>query len=132
MQRITRVEPGYDCRTVCKHERKGEHGICSDVWFFVITDGRRAVSLSVFSADYPATVERPLPECLDKSSGVGLCWHEATHAEDSEGRECDVLPAGRCKGDTTYLGARDFWREHGDPRQLAQAEEFWIALEAKL
>ena len=50
--------PGYDCRAECKHEPKGRHGVCSEVWTFSVVDreARVGVELRVFTPFYPDTV----------------------------------------------------------------------------
>lgn len=129
MKRTMKIRPGYDCRVECKHEPPGDHGICGDEWTYGVSDGERAVVLSVLSTDYPASVDREaLPGILGRPLPATLVFHVA----DPEGGPCDVLEGGRCRADVTYLGAGTFWRAHGDDRQSEQPEAFWLSLESEL
>jgi len=131
MKRTSGVLPGFDCGTHgsrCKHEKKGDHGISGGTWWYAVSDGAHAVSLSVLAANYPDTVRRPLPECLQRPKAEVLSFHRA----DPHGAECEYVDGGRCIGDATYLGASEFWEAHGNPAQNEQSEEFWIALECRL
>lgn len=130
MERVSKLFPGYDCRKECQHEHRGEHGICADVWWYAVTDTTRAVALQVMSADYPASVERAeLPRVLQGASGACMTFHVADSESD---RECGLVSCGKCRLDYTYLGARDFWKEHHVGEQRDQPESFWLALEARL
>lgn len=133
MKREHYVRPGYDCRKECLHEPKGEHGICGDTWFYVVSDGKRAVSLEILSDRYPPTVERALlPDVLQKPMAACLVTHVADPDADPEQAKCKWVEGGLCRVDGSYLGARAFWNEHGDPKQPEQGEAFWLALEAEL
>lgn len=129
MKRQFILRPGYDCRKECSHEPKGEHGICSDVWFYVVSEGPHAVSLEIFSADYPPTVERAtLTGFLQRPFSGGLFFHHA----DPSGNRCEFVEGGLCKSDCSYRCAQDLWEAHGNPNQREQGEAFWLALEARL
>jgi hypothetical protein len=127
-KRSSGSSPGYDCRTECKHEPKGEHGISGGTWWYAVTDGDHAVSLELLGTDFPETVTRPLIGVLERPIPAGLVSHRA----DPGGEPCEFVSGGRCKSDVTYLGAHNLWEEHGDPAQREQSEAFWLALEAEL
>ena len=125
VERKVQILPGYDCRVECKHERKGNHGIGAEAWFFVVTDGDRAVSLKVTSGQYPPSVAH--------SSDPPEGWCLATHVADPEGTACDYVAGGRCRGDFGFLMAGEFWEQWGKPElRTEQPESFWKALEARL
>jgi hypothetical protein len=129
MERKTIIRPGYDCRVKCTHETPGDHGICGDEWVFIVMDGERAVSLNILSSDYPPTVERVgMPGILERAIPGALTWHR--YAPD--GHECPWVAGGTCENDSTYTGARDFWKAHAVGEQSEQPESFWKALEAEL
>ncbi len=131
MKRARGVLPGFDCGPRgcdCKHEKPGDHGISGGTWWYAVSDGPLAVSLSILAVDYPETVRRPLPEFLRTPRAEVLTFHWA----DPNGVDCPHVVDGRCRCDGTYLGAAEFWEAHGDPKQSEQPESFWIALEAKL
>lgn len=78
MNRVFNVESGFDCRTECKHERKGEHGISSDTWTYAVidSDARAALELRVMTPFYPTTVNvKSLPVFLQKFRGANVCMH---------------------------------------------------------
>ena len=142
-RRWSDIEPGYDCRVECKHERKGDHGICADGWFYVVSDGECAISLHVRSADYPATVETSrFLDFTREPYGTDLSLHvpwpiaydlesstERIRLGETTGRMCDVVEGGRCwTPKSTSLGADEFWKLHGSPAQFDQPESFWTAL----
>ncbi len=131
MERRTNVEPGYDCRKVCQHERKGDHGIRCDEWWFVVVDGDHAVTLTVFSGKFPASVDVlgfAGTRCAE-SVGCGLALHRA----DPEGVRCEYVRGGRCSSEASYLGGEAFWKKFGvADAGTRQPESFWQALEAKL
>lgn len=131
MKRLSGTQPGYNCGprgAGCEHEQKGDHGISGGVWWYTVTEGDRAVSLSVLATDYPASVARPLPAIIEKPLAADLAYHRA----DPEGKECPWVRGGRCTNDGSALGARGFWAEHGHDAQHEQPESFWLALEAEL
>lgn len=134
MRREHWVTPGYDCRTECKHQVKGEHGICGDQWVYAVTDGKRAVSISVITPRFPESVDLALhpPDVravLERYFATALTLHEA----DPDGMPCKLVDGGLCSvGWATYFGAQRFWKAWGDERQPEQSEAFWRALESEL
>ena len=123
--------PGFNCGPEgrdCKHDPKGDHGIDGGSWWYVVSDGPRAVSLMVLANRYPESVARPLPECLNKPMATGLTQHDA----DPDGRRCEWVEGGRCHCDSSYMAGGRLWEERGDPTQFEQPEAFWLALEAEL
>ncbi len=133
MKRVTRIDPGYNCGTGgkdCQHEKRGDHGISSDSWYYAVTDETRAVSLLVFSGDYPPSVERAtLPAKLQKPWGAYLHFHVA---DSTNGEPCDLVSCGKCKMGVSCLEADECWEEHHVGEQREQPESFWVALESRL
>jgi hypothetical protein len=133
---------GYDCRASCSHRVKGEHGICSEKWNYVLTrdDGDVAITLMVSSGIYPATVT----DCGQEPHGSDLTLHigwPTTRGElrrgDAAGSECTAVKRGRCFDAemtfTTAIGADDFCKTHFvNGAGYEQPERFWKALEDKL
>ncbi len=130
MKRQTIVRPGYDCRTECKHEPQGDHGICGDEWIYVVSDGESALVYSVLSDHYPAGVDREaLPAVLLRGIGGPMAIHRPGKGHDA--MACQYIDGGWCSIETIgYLCGMNFWKEHGDPKQSEQSEAFWQALEA--
>ena len=128
------VTPGYDCRVECKHEPKGDHGIASDEWHYVVSEGERAVSLSMLSQCYPPSVDRESMDPAVRSIlfDRDLIGSLRTHVTDPGGGYCEWVEGGACKSDVTCLGAAEFWKEHGESTQPEQGEAFWLALEREL
>lgn len=140
-KRATFEEPGHDCRVECKHEVKGDHGICSSIWVYLVTDGECTLALDVYSGIFPPTVERRASSIIEYPNGRELTLHVpwvcGDNAEEDiqhgrRGRECELIPAGRCwMPHSSSLGARDFWRANYVCAQFQQPETFWEALRAK-
>lgn len=129
MKRETVVRPGFDCRTECKHDPPGDHGICGEEWCYVVSDGGRALSLGFLSAHYPDSVTEPLPDVLRQGVAGPLMLHSA----DPNGVTCQWVTGGRCSLESiSYLSSGRLWALYGDPRQTEQSEAFWLALETKL
>lgn len=134
MRRVSRTRPGYSCGPAgrdCQHEHKGDHGINGGTWYYAVVsdDGLRAVSLSVLAADYPPEVDRSrFSERMKHPMGEAICFHEAK----ADGRDCDVLPGGKCDGDCSWLQAGELWDGHHVGEQFEQPDSFWCALEARL
>lgn len=129
IKRTMKVTPGYDCRTECKHEPKGDHGIAGDEWWYTVTDGRVAVSLQVLTNAYPPSVDQEkIPPILRGHLAGTLAFHRP----DPEGCTCDLVPGGKCSLEIGFGTGARFWKEHGDPAQSEQPETFWAALEAEL
>ena len=134
MQRQLIIRPGYDHREADKGQPpEKQYGICSEAWIYIVRGERSAVTLDMMSNRYPPSVN---PETMPGDVRrilygpmVGVLY---MHTPDPEGRECDLVPGGKCRGESTYLGARDFWAQYGDPTQPEQSEAFWQALEKEL
>jgi len=132
-QRITQKEPGYDCRAQCQHKKKGDHGIMSDTWWYCVRDGDRAVSLSVYSSDYPATVDR------SSLFGSLLCNRPVAitvHRKSSSGTDkaCNWLDGQPCEPAMFSLIWADqhFKRFFQHRDAYVQGEDFWKKLESIL
>jgi hypothetical protein len=127
-------EPGYDCGRDgerCQHDKKGKHGIAAERWQYALAAGRYAVSLSVSSGIYPASVTR-LPAILRGGpEGEAICTHVACDPTRPDARRCDYVEGGYCTGDCGFLNGRDFFARHGSPT-FDQSEAFWAALGAEL
>lgn len=150
IQRQTLRRPGYDCvRSPCGRNGCGKrpgagHGIHCEDWVYAVTDGAFALSLTVFSGVYPASVpadtvalmRRHQPCGADLSLHVGgplgvEIWGEAN------GQECGWVDGKRCYQGchyyTTASGADEFFHDYfRSAAGFDQPEEFWRALEAKL
>jgi hypothetical protein len=116
-------KPGYNCGPGgkdCQHDKKGNHGIHCEEWWYIVRQENFAISLSVFSGDYPDGLHNHKPRAVALS----------THQRSAEGGPCDIFD-DRCIGDCTYLGAELFFDQVGCPR-FEQNEIFWKALEAYL
>ncbi len=133
LTRTSRLTPGYDCirhpcgKRGCGTNPGSSHGICSDQWCFVVSDGHSALTLEVSSGKYPdsvpATVKRePEGATLTIHSPVPL--HEGNSAD-----ECERIPGGKCYSDGWFGAARDMFLESGAPT-FEQPEKLWLALEA--
>lgn len=138
VRRVSKKRPGYNCGpggSKCQHAKKGDHGIAGDEWLYSVTDadGRRAVTLQVFSSDYPPDVDRTrFSERMRKPMGACLFFHEAASADMRQAQPCDLLPCGYCTGNVSYLQAQALWDDHHVGEQFEQPDSFWIALEAQL
>jgi hypothetical protein len=129
IERKSHTVPGYNCTVECPHEPKGLHGIHDDNWFYVVSEGKWVAVLTVFSGNYPKSVDtsKMYPEQLIPS-GAYLTFHHAA----VDGEPCEYVPGGFCKSDGTCLGAARFFEEYGDKTQFTQPETFWKAFEEKL
>ena len=130
MKRTSSVEPGYNCGPGgrdCQHEKKGDHGISGGTWWYAVSTGPHAASLSMLARDYPESVKPVPPMLLERSLG-SLGFHKA----DPHGCACALVEGGRCEVDMTWLGATEFWDTYGDWTQAEQPEAFWLALEQEL
>lgn len=131
------IRPGYicpddhpECREKASLLQHGRHG---DEWHYIVTDGRFALTLSVFTSDYKdrklAWPERP--------RGADLSGHATRPTNENElryapnGRQCDFIDQGRCyTSGSTALGADEFFARWGS-RVFAQTDLFWRAMEEK-
>lgn len=152
MKRITRAVRGYDCRKVCEHEHKGDHGISGGhyVWALVNAEGDIAISLNIHVTNFPESVEpwavtraeqRMRDDLASGSGPLGvLCYHTAfpTSAEQvltEHAGPCDFLSGKLCfDAGSSGLATREFPYTLDKRRLIAltQGEEFWTAMEARL
>ena len=88
----------------------------------------------------------PADPLFDRRYGADLTFHVAFPIDKADVRwwpgrapegefrmagECDLLPGRFCfHDDTSSLGARTFWKDHGDPSSIEQAPPFWRAFTA--
>ena len=124
--------PGYDCRDGrCQHTPKGDHGICGEEWVYVVKGGDRAVSTSLHTRIYPATVPaRPLD---DPPYYGGIGFHRGWQPyEECTSRPCDWVDGGKCYSDVGFGIGDDLWKRTGDAARFEQSEEFWKLLESYL
>lgn len=148
MKRIFERVEGYDCRNAeCKHDVKGDHGIHNEEWFYTVSFGDYALSLTVSSGIYPSTVNTGRWH-LDAGGraewltprGTYLGSHAAFFVKGQEddfrkGKfqypACKYVTGPGCNGDGSYLSAREFYKKHGTVTGgPEQPEAFWLALEA--
>lgn len=143
LRRISGVTPGYDCiRNPCGRNGcvapDGVHGIHSDEWNYVVTDGEFALSATIFSGTYPETV--PLHHILGlgqpKCAGLfkhSLHYHEERHIQyGPTARECEWIGDGSqpCFGSSAFglLWSDEWFKKYGVPH-FEQTESFWVELE---
>ncbi len=116
---------GYDCRQVCHHERKGEHGVCGDelrlyVRFPPDAQGREdGASLQLLTVALDGHPIRTLDgRALRARSILPSAFHlhcsypleEDAVRGVNAGGECDVLRAGKCfGGDGLFSAAETLW-----------------------
>jgi hypothetical protein len=131
MKRESGTRGGYNCGPGgrdCQHDPKGDHGIDGGVWWYVVSNGPRAVSLMVLATNFPESVDRAISALLKGPLATQLLHHIA----DPEGRECQYVEGGLCSCDGSYMAGSMLWKEYGDPTKPEQPEAFWLALEAEL
>lgn len=133
--------PGFDCvRNPCGKRGCGTapgagHGIHSDEWVYVVSDGRTALALTVFSGVFPETVPAGTRAEMRRyqPTGADLTLHVGFPVRDGAEHECDLVAGGRCyQGGryTTASGADDFFALHfRRDAGFCQPEPFWLALE---
>jgi hypothetical protein len=83
IHRAFTIDPGYDCRVECKHDSKGQHGICPDTWICVVVDNdaRAALEIRIHAPFYPETViPEDLSGFLRTFWGRNLALHFGTRA----------------------------------------------------
>ena len=142
LQRTANLRPGYDCRTVCTHTPRGDHGISSDRWIFAVRDMDRHIALEfvISTPNYPVSVGERYIFYRSFSPSV-LIWHYAHPTSKDEvlgspAADCDYL--GKCyrnNGSTTYereLFERIFVMPSAGTHTPEQPESFWLALEHEL
>lgn len=120
-----------DCASKPEPQR---HGVATDIWAFVVTDGRFAIAMEVYGntlkgAPLPprmALLERPMPAHLSKHAP-----RRTSEYQDENGVECTFIEAGRCFPGGSSLAAADFWKTNNGRPGPEQSESFWRALEAK-
>lgn len=145
MIRKTITRPGYDCvrhpcgKHGCGTHPGSNHGIHCDDWVFVVSEGDLALTLTVFSGIFPASVPIVARRAITYPMGADITLHVGfpSTAEEmlgKESRECEHVSTGRCFGMrfSTSLGARDFVEEWFDKwKGTDQSEMFWLAMERR-
>ena len=152
MHELTRfftLTPGYDCirqpcgKNGCGSSPGSSHGISSDKWRYAIGDGLVAVSLLVFSGNFPATVPRSRYIDGQVARGVQVDVHTAfptkrnilrrAGAAAEAGSDCEYVESRRCFGfgcdgeHSTVSFAETFFASHGHGAHDEQPESFWQA-----
>ena len=144
MERRSHVDPGYDCiRQPCRFERKctpqSRHGIHGDEWHYAViaSDGLTAVSLTVFTHNYPESVPQSIPREPPHDAMLAIHHSFLTDPEKlrtfrrEEARTCTYVAEGWCDGGVTYSGGAEFFATYGSPVGPPQSETFWVALEQR-
>lgn len=152
MNRSFIIKPGYDCRTECKHEIKGKHGACSDIWTYAVidTDARAALELRIMTPFYPSTVDVSfLPDSLRTFMGTDICMHFGYPTSREQVRsgaktQCKYIgvcyDAGSWSVMANELVTAHFDQEHGLKQGpifayqglLQEQPALWAALEMRL
>lgn len=147
IHRVFSVEPGYDCRAECQHERRGDHGICSDIWTYAVVDrdARAALEFQLSTPFHPATVDvSSLSDFSRKFGGRNVAMHFGypTSKEQVLGRPTSTNCAyvGTCYDAGTWGLMADELAAHFDQAQglegvgdpLTRQPALWAALEDKL
>lgn len=133
MRRISIRRAGHDCRVTCSHERKGDHGICSDEWTYLIEEYGFAFGIKVFSFVYPASVNVETLSYRPEAPLASCEWHSLepreTNWAHSDG--CEVFQGKRCFFEGGNYGLADRLVLDGklNPLDFGQAEGFWLVLE---
>ena len=138
LTRFTNLIAGFDCerhpcgRNGCGTQPGRGHGVGSDTWDYAVSDGNVALSLTVFSGDFPDTVP-PNPPALQKRFplAANLVVHTSfpTDLEQllkDERAPCTFLDGGCYANEGSTAAARTFFADHGEP-QFEQPESFWEA-----
>jgi hypothetical protein len=148
IHRAFTIDPGYDCRVECKHDSKGQHGICPDTWICVVVDNdaRAALEIRIHAPFYPETV---IPE--DLSGFLRTFWGRnlALHfgyptspqqvLDGPESTKCSYI--GTCYSSDSWGLRVDELMAHFDQRigltnrehtALRDQPAFYTALEEKL
>ncbi len=131
MEREARIIPGYDCRQSCPHTPPGDHGIAAEEWCYTARPepgSKRGVCLAMLSHRYPETVDFERMDPSVRSILLGPMMGRLITSNP----DCEAEAGGTCRCGVTFLGAAEFWKQHGDPKQFEQSEAFWQALEAEL
>jgi hypothetical protein len=152
IQRVFNARLAYDCRTECKHDRKGDHGVHCEEWFFAVIDRdyHAALECEVWTPFYPDTVDpRDYIHTIlaqPPFRGIRLSFHFGfpTCAQDvrsaDERLDCKYIGTcfSECAGSTTYvekLVATTFlWLDVGVHTHLPSESQpkLWAALEQEL
>jgi hypothetical protein len=152
IQRSFVAKLGYDCRKVCLHERKGDHGIHCTEWVYTVVDhdARIALELEVYTPFYPESVEptRFLHNIIDQKPfrGSFLRWHfgyatnRAQILAGPASEHCALI--GRCWAGGSGLDAEPLVNQHFErnvedgwarsSNQLSEQPALWAALEQRL
>ena len=143
MKRQSYKRPGWDCirnpcgKNGCGTNPGSSHGIHGDDWVYVVSDGPFALSLTVFSHQFPATVP---PETVRRLADAGpfgadLSLHVGLPVEDGRARDCEYVEGGKCyQGHrwSSVSAADEFWLDSARPGDsFDQSEGFWRALEQR-
>jgi hypothetical protein len=139
--RSSEVFPGYDCilhpcgKNGCGTHPMSSHGRHGDEWTYVVTDGKFAVSLTVFTNRLNGNLHPPLRTFSPRGTEVLFHTHTSNLEEERggirSGSKCAYLAGGHCLHEMGPVGAaRAFFAEHGRG-EYEQSEPFWLALEAK-
>jgi hypothetical protein len=126
--------PAFDKRHSDPKQNYGIHGV--DI-YFKLKGTKGAVSLTVMSQMYLPHVA---DELLAKGQasihynpfhvdGGGLCYHDTKpHYESQEKSECDILEAGECYSDCSFIGGSDLAKKlvaEGDAAIWQGLKEFY-------
>ncbi len=129
---------GYDCRTQCEHEHKGDHGWHCDTWCYAVSDGRCSLVLCVFSAEFSdrpdLTVEWKYSDLgsFRHPRGIELSLHVPAQGDDECTRECEMVEGRHCVTPAnSILQGEAFWDSFRIDCIREQPFSFWASLEAR-
>lgn len=136
MERISFKQPGFDCRKKCKHTPKGDHGIHCEEWFYAVREGDFALSITVYSPNWPDTVEPETVQRLNKFLPEATCLsmhHAKPEYLGEDEQPCQFVEGGTCYGNYTRFGldVDRFWKAHARSSGFEQPESFWKAMERR-
>jgi hypothetical protein len=138
LKRIALLVPGWDCirhpcgRNKCGEEPGANHGIHCDEWNYGFSDGEIAITLQVFTTQYPASVPPSLRALSQGYRAVVLGAHTAFSIgtdDEEEPRPCQYVDTGRCFGNISFGQADPLYQSFNPLKTFEQPEEFWRAFQ---
>lgn len=135
LTRVMRLREGRDCVRKpcgvngCGQHPKSSHGVRCDEWIYTVHDEQLALTLVVFSGDFPATVPAADRRIFTypKPGHMVLC-EQVDEKEEFLWQECLYL--GKCQMLSDWsLYARTVWEACQGGASYVQEDAFWHAFE---